>query len=151
MAADINYKVNDDGMGVTLEALFKGMEGLVSSKTVVGEPIVSGDATLIPIIEVSAGMAAGELSSKGKKNAGAMSTKISPVAILIIQEGRTKLINIKNQDTMTKIMDMVPDIVDKITGGSTVSKDAEETAKEYLAESEETSCESKVKTADKNK
>ena len=151
MAADINYKVNDDGMGVTLEALFKGMEGLVSSKTVVGEPIVSGDATLIPIIEVSAGMAAGELSSKGKKNAGAMSTKISPVAILIIQEGRTKLINIKNQDTMTKIMDMVPDIVDKITGGSRVSKDAEEAAKEYLAEAEETSCESKAKTADENK
>ncbi|MGI6079901.1 MAG: GerW family sporulation protein [Candidatus Avilachnospira sp.] len=134
MAADINCKINDDGMGVTLEALFKGMEGLVSSKTVVGDPIKAGGATLIPIIEVSAGMAAGELNSKGKKNAGAMSTKISPVAMLIIQDGKTKLINIKNQDTLTKILDMVPEAIDKITGGSRVGKDAEEAAKEYLDE-----------------
>ena len=30
-------------------------------------------------------------------------------------DGYTKLVNVKNQDTMTKILDMVPDIVDKFT------------------------------------
>ena len=137
MATDINCKITDDGMGVTLEALFKGMEGLVSSKTVVGEPIEAGGALIIPIVEVSAGMGAGALGASGGKagkKAGAMSTKISPVAMLILQDGKTKLINIKNQDTLTKILDMVPEAIDKITGGSRVGKDAEEAAKEYLDE-----------------
>ena len=29
----------------------------------------------------------------------------------------TKLVNVKNQDTVTKILDMVPDFVNKFTGG----------------------------------
>lgn len=37
-------------------------------------------------------------------------------AVLVIQNGTTKLVNIKNQDTVTKILDMVPDVVDRITG-----------------------------------
>lgn len=41
---------------------------------------------------------------------------MSPSAVLVIQNGATKLVNIKNQDTVTKILDMVPDVVDKITG-----------------------------------
>ena len=36
--------------------------------------------------------------------------------MLVIQNGTTKLVNIKNQDTVTKILDMVPDVVDRITG-----------------------------------
>ena len=41
---------------------------------------------------------------------------MSPSAVLVIQNGTTKLVNIKNQDTVTKILDMVPDVVDRITG-----------------------------------
>ena len=36
-------------------------------------------------------------------------------AILVIQNGKTKLVNIKQQDSVTKILDMVPDLVDKFT------------------------------------
>ena len=45
-----------------------------------------------------------------------MTAKMSPSGVLVIQNGATKLVNIKNQDTVTKILDMVPDVVDKITG-----------------------------------
>ena len=38
-----------------------------------------------------------------------------PSAVLVIQNGTTRLVNIKNQDTMTKVLDMIPDIVDKFT------------------------------------
>ncbi len=31
------------------------------------------------------------------------------------QTGTTKLVNIKNQDMVTKVIDMIPDIVDKFT------------------------------------
>ena len=44
-----------------------------------------------------------------------MGGKIQPSSILVIKDGQTKLVNVKNQDTITKILDMVPDLVDKFT------------------------------------
>ena len=35
----------------------------------------------------------------------------------LFQNGKTKLVNIKNQDTMTKILDMIPDAIDKFSSG----------------------------------
>ena len=104
--------------------MFKGMDGFVNSKTVVGEPVKVGDATLIPLIEVSCGMGAGGyVKEKDAKNgdggAGALSSKITPTAILVLQNGNTKLVNIKNQDTMTKILDMVPDVIDRLKAPKT--------------------------------
>ena len=61
-----------------------------------------------------------------------MSSKITPAAMLIIQEGRTKLIRVKNEDAFSKIIDMIPEAIDKITGGSRVTKSAEDLAKENL-------------------
>ena len=40
---------------------------------------------------------------------------ITPCAVLVIQNGKTRLVNIKNQDTMTKILDMIPDVMDKFS------------------------------------
>ncbi len=42
-----------------------------------------------------------------------MGGKMTPSAILVIQNGTTKLVNVKNQDGLTKILDMVPDFVDR--------------------------------------
>ena len=36
-------------------------------------------------------------------------------AVIVIQDGKTKLVNIMNQDTITKLLDMVPDVVDRFT------------------------------------
>ncbi len=124
-----------------IESMFRGMDGFVTSKTVVGEPIVVGDATLIPLMEVSCGMGAGGFDQKKEKGngdagAGAMSSKITPTAILILQNGKSKLVNVKNQDTMTKILDMVPELLDRFTGGNRVSKEAEAQA-EAMLETEE--------------
>lgn len=138
-----DMKLTDDGMGVTIEALFQGMQGLVHSKTVVGDPIRVDDATIIPLIEVTAGLASGALDSKKARQngAGAMSAKLSPVALLIMQNGMTRLVSVKNQDVFTKLIDMIPDAVDKFTGGSRVSRAAEaaaETMSETAAPSYET-------------
>ena len=31
----------------------------------------------------------------------------------MIRNGETKLVNVKNQDSITKVLDMVPDLLDK--------------------------------------
>ena len=41
---------------------------------------------------------------------------MTPCAVLVLQNGTTRLVNIKNQDTMTKILDMVPDVIDRFRG-----------------------------------
>lgn len=92
------------------------MDSFISSKTVVGDPVKVNDTVIIPLMDVSFGVGAGAFSKEKSNNAaGAMTGKMSPSAVLVIHNGVTKLVNIKNQDTMTKIMDMVPDLIDKFT------------------------------------
>ena len=107
----------DNSFSGIVGSMMKGMEGFLSSKTVVGEPTQIGDTTIIPLVDVTFGVGAGAFAGEKKNNAGgAMTGKMSPSAVLVIQNGATKLVNIKNQDTVTKILDMVPDMVDKISG-----------------------------------
>lgn len=99
----------------TIESLFKGMNGFITTKTVVGDAVRFEDGTIIlPLVEVSFGVGAGAFNGSGKNNAGGgMGGKISPSSVLVIQNGKARLVNVKNQDAVTKIIDMVPDIIDK--------------------------------------
>lgn len=99
----------------TVESLFNGMDSIISSKTVVGDAIHIGDTILLPLVDVSFAVGAGSFNGdKKEKGAGGLGGKLTPSAVLVIQNGTTRLVNIKNQDTMTKILDMVPDLVNKV-------------------------------------
>ena len=78
------------------------------------------DTIIIPLVEVSLGIGAGASCGAGKdsrKNGGmgGMSGKMSPSAVLLIKNGQTRLVNIKNQDSVSKVIDMIPDLVDRFT------------------------------------
>ena len=119
----------DNNFKGTVEALFRGMDSVVSSKTVVGDAIHIGDTIILPLVDVSFGIGAGAFSGDKKEiGAGGVGGKMSPCAVLVIQNGKTKLVNIKNQDTMTKILDMIPDAIDKFTG----DKDDKMTEKDVM-------------------
>lgn len=95
-----------------VDSLLKGMDGFLSSKTVVGEATMIGDTIIIPFVDVSFGVGAGEFRGEKKDNgAGGLTGKMTPSAVLVISNGTTRLVNIKNQDSITKILDMVPDLV----------------------------------------
>ena len=109
---------NNNTFEKTVESLFKGMDGFITTKTVVGDAIHIGDTIILPLVDVSFGVGAGAFSGEKKYNAGGgMGGKITPCSILVMQNGTTKLINVKNQDAMTKVLDMVPDIINKFTAG----------------------------------
>ena len=113
----------ENNFNSTVESLFKGMDSFITTKTVVGDAINIGDTIILPLVDVSFGVAAGAFMQEKKNNgAGGLGGKIQPSAVLVIQDGQTNLVNIKNQDGMTKILDMVPDLVNKFTSG----KDDEE-------------------------
>ena len=114
----------DNSFNNTVESLFKGMDSFITTKTVVGDAVHIGDTIILPLVDVSFGVAAGAFSQEKKNNgAGGMGGKINPSAVLVIQNGVTKLVNIKNQDSMTKILDMVPDFVNKFTSGKNKEED----------------------------
>lgn len=109
----------------TVESLFKGMDTFISSKTVVGDAIHIGETIILPLVDVSFGVGAGAFAKEKSNNAGgALGGRIQPSAVLVIQNGSTRLVNVKNQDGITKILDMVPDFVDKFTKKDTSEADA---------------------------
>lgn len=99
-----------------IDSLMKGMNAILGTKTVVGDATQIGDTIILPLVDVSFGVGAGA-NAADKKNGGGggFAAKMSPSAVLVIKNGSTKLVNIKNQDTVTKVLDLIPDIVDKFT------------------------------------
>ena len=101
-----------------VDSLLRGMDTVLSAKTVVGAPTQIGDTIIVPLVDVSFGVGAGAGNNNQKgtaSGAGGLGGKMTPSAVLVIKDGTTRLVNIKNQDSMTKILDMIPDLVDRFT------------------------------------
>ena len=66
-----------------------------------------------------------------------MSAKMTPSAVLVIQNGMTKLVSVKNQDTVSKVLDMVPDLVNKFVASKAddITSEAMDAANDILKES----------------
>ena len=131
----------ENSFGTTMESLFRGMDGFITTKTVVGDAIHFEDGTIIlPLVDVTFGAGAGAFSRESdKKNngVGALSGKITPSSVLVVKDSNVKLVNIKNQDTVTKLLDMVPDLVNKFAPGKKQGKEkenGEEITEEDIAE-----------------
>ena len=120
---------NNGTFQTTVDSLMKGMDGFVSSKTVVGEPIHIGETILVPLVDVSFGMGAGAFIGEKKRNSGGgIGGKISPSAVLVLQNGVTRMVSVKNQDSISKLLDMIPDFVDKFMKKVEEKRDPEKAA-----------------------
>lgn len=130
-------KVKED-----LNGLMQQLESFITTKTVVGEPIHIDQTILVPLIDVSFAAASGSTASnkfvekhKEKERrvdggtgagAGGLGAKVSPSAMLVIQNGTTQLINVRNQDSITKLIDMIPGLVSKVPDLFSKSKGTEQ-------------------------
>lgn len=107
--------MSDNNFNATVESLFKGMDSFLTTKTVVGDAVKFDDGTIIlPLVEVTFGVGAGAFAGDKKNNAGGgLGGKISPSSVLVIQNGSSKVVNVREKDSMSKILDMVPDVINK--------------------------------------
>ena len=108
----------DNRFDSTVEALFRGMDGFLSTKTVVGDAVKFDDGTIIlPLVDVSFGVGAGAWAKDagGASTGGGLGGKITPSSVVVLKDGHAKLVNVKNQDVATKVLDMVPDLIDRFT------------------------------------
>ena len=109
-------------MNTTMEKI----RTMVDASTMIGDPITTPDGTvIIPVSKVSYGFASGgsDFVSKNAANkdlfgggAGAGIT-LTPVAFLAIHDGDVKLLQVDPfNSTADRVVGMVPDVVDKISG-----------------------------------
>ena len=111
----------------TVESLFKGMDNFVTTKTCVGEPIYVGDTIILPLLDVSFGMMASTKNEERRSNGGGgMGGKMTPTALLVIKDGATRLVNIRNQDSLSKLIDLAPELINRFTGKNTVNTTPQE-------------------------
>lgn len=99
-----------------LGGLFKGMETYIDSKTVVGDAITLPNGTvLIPLVDVTFGVAGGAFNKEVKNKAGGgLGGKMTANSVIIIQGEDIRLLNVKEQDALTKCIDLIPEIIKKI-------------------------------------
>ena len=120
----------------TVEALFKGMDSFITTKTVVGDAITVGDTIILPLVDVSFGVGAGAFAEGNKNNgAGGMGGKMTPSAVLVIKDGSVRMVPVNNNDPVSKIIDMAPDVIHRFMNKSEDDAAVEE-AVEHISEEE---------------
>lgn len=98
---------------------------MVSANSVVGEPIVAGDVTIVPISKISIGLGGGgsdfvtKNSANGENPFGGgvgAGIKVTPIAFIVVKEGNVRMLPVSApaNTTADRLVEMVPDTLDKI-------------------------------------
>ena len=122
------------------EALFSNLEKFLKTETVVGEPMIIGETTLIPLISVSFGCGTGSGSGNDEKGQGGVGgglgagARISPNSVLVIKNGEVTLLSTKGKSSLSSLVEMVPEIMSKINVKMGKKGDKQEASEADLAE-----------------
>ena len=114
-------------IGDLMDTTMAKIREMVDVNTIIGQPIQAEGMTLIPISKLSFGFASGGSDFAGKNQkadadnsfggGSGAGVKISPVAFLIVRGDSVKLLPVEPpHNTVDRVVDMVPEVVDKVTG-----------------------------------
>ncbi|NMM63357.1 sporulation protein [Clostridium sp. P21] len=110
---------NGSSIPENLEVLFNKLQNFLKTETVVGEPIVVGETTLVPIISVSFGCGTGSgggTDDKGANGSGGglgFGAKVTPNAMLVIKNDSVTMLPVNNKSNVENLLQMVPGIMSK--------------------------------------
>ena len=105
----------------SIDSIFSNFERFIKTETVVGQPIVVWEVTLVPIISVFFGCGAG--GGKGSDNksidsdgaGGGGGARITPDAIVVIKKGEVSMLPIKSKNNLEALIEMDPEIITKVS------------------------------------
>ncbi len=107
------------------------LENLISSKTVIGDPISVGEVTLVPIIKANFGFGMGGGNSDGVKRGGASGggggAIITPIAIVVVCGKEVDMLVVDKQESkgLAPLLEKLPLVLEKMPF---MKKKAEEAA-----------------------
>ena len=118
-----------------MRATMDKVHEMVDTNTIVGQPITTPDGvTLIPISKVSFGFGSGggdygKAAKEGFGGGSAAGVRIDPVAFLVIKDGTTRVlpVAVPPVSSVERIVDMVPDVLDRVEKFFDKKNDKEET------------------------
>lgn len=120
---DNKHPINEI-LGTTMEKV----RAMADVNTLIGDPIVVGDVTLIPVSKLSFGFAGGgsDFTTKSQKaeqsnpfgGGSGASAKLEPIAFLIVKGDNVRLLPASPApgNSVDRVIEMVPDVLDKVTG-----------------------------------
>jgi len=103
-----------------LETIVSHLEKMVSTKTIVGDPIASGNTTIIPILTASFGFGSGggegndPSHGAGKGSGGGAGAKLAPTALIIVQGDDVKVYSLAQKGTLEKLAELIPEVLAKL-------------------------------------
>lgn len=110
-------------LGELTESSMKNLQSLIDSNTVIGKEVITPDGTVIlPVSKVSFGFGSGgsDLPSTQKELFGGGSgagVTITPIAFLVVKNGDVRLLQVQSySNTADRVVGMVPEVVDKVSG-----------------------------------
>lgn len=110
-------------LGELTESSMKNLQSLIDSNTVIGKEVITPDGTVIlPVSKVSFGFGSGgsDLPSSQKELFGGGSgagVTITPIAFLVVKNGDVRLLQVQSySNTADRVVGMVPEVVDKVSG-----------------------------------
>jgi uncharacterized spore protein YtfJ len=103
----------------SMTVLFDHLEKMLQAKTVFGAPMVLGDVTLIPVVDITfgAGSGGGYSPEKGDRSEGAgggAGARITASAVIVVRESQVQVMKLKNAAPLDKLLEMVPDVVQSL-------------------------------------
>ncbi len=94
------------------DTLLEKLRYIAQAETVVGKPIESDGATIIPVSRVSVGFGIGGHNGKGELSGSGGGARVDPVAFLVIRGDDVRVLPVQRDTSiMGKVYDLVPDIV----------------------------------------
>jgi uncharacterized spore protein YtfJ len=103
-----------------IKTLFENLEKVLTTKTVFGDAITIGETTLIPVIDIKFGVGtgggAGDAPDKGggAGYGGGTGGCVTASAVIVIKGEDVQVIQIKKSTNMGKLVEMLPEIMDKV-------------------------------------
>jgi uncharacterized spore protein YtfJ len=97
--------------------ILEDFKKMITTESVVGEPIYIGDATVVPFVDISFGFGSGSAGSDGKTNGGAGGARVTPTAVLILKGERVELFSIRHAGpagTADKLLNLIPEVISSI-------------------------------------
>lgn len=105
-----------------MESTLQKMKEMVDVSTIIGEPIVTGKTTLIPVSKIQYGFTSGGTDLPSKQGselfggAGGGGISITPVAFIVIEGEKCRMMQINNYTSSAdRAIAMIPELVDKLT------------------------------------
>ncbi|MGE5404667.1 MAG: GerW family sporulation protein [Candidatus Saccharibacteria bacterium] len=102
-----------------IDALCTNLEKMISTKTVIGEPIVLGNVTMIPVVEAKVGFGTGTgegndpTKGAGKGSGGGAGASVKATAMVVVHEGEVKVYSLGKKGMMEQLAEMIPEIMAK--------------------------------------